>query len=504
MWTERLINAGLGMTAAVAVVWLATLILSRASAALRHSLWRLALVAFWVLPLVLLLTSGMAWRHVEVPLAIPAALPALTLPATPAPDLAPSPGSSVPAPSAPRRPLPLGGIVLALWALGALAGLARLTSDALAARRLRAGCAPVDDPAAGAGVAEWSARLGLRRPLPLARCAQVAVPTVVGARRPVLLLPPAFPLTGPGFDAVAVHELAHVRRGDVAAQLLARLTCALWWWHPLAWLTARELRQTAEEACDDWAVSLTNQPHPYADLLVHWATTARPQGNLACLHPGKALLRRVRRVLSGVAQPARLGAGTRVALVACGVAVQFGLTAVRVHVFAGPLFSRCLTDRHESDWTRALWVRLSDQEAVEYGWETRIEQVPQPDDWPGPWVPPWKWKIRMFYHCFIWHRGEEARKFYICVTDYPMDEVDIRSTPDLAGLWVFDRGFGHILCSLDRRSGEYLGENGFALDWHDSIDQQEERALGGQKQHWAWRNPKGGVLLGATPPRNAR
>lgn len=77
---------------------------------------------------------------------------------------------------------------------------------------------------------------------------------------------------------------------------LARLTQALWWWHPLAWLVARELRASAEEACDNWAIALTGQRQSYAGVLVEWAERAAA-GGLSCAYRGKALVRRVKRVL---------------------------------------------------------------------------------------------------------------------------------------------------------------------------------------------------------------
>ncbi len=38
-----------------------------------------------------------------------------------------------------------------------------------------------------------------------------------------------------------VHELEHLRRGDVVTHCLARAICAVYWFHPLVWMAWRQL-----------------------------------------------------------------------------------------------------------------------------------------------------------------------------------------------------------------------------------------------------------------------
>ena len=59
----------------------------------------------------------------------------------------------------------------------------------------------------------------------------------------------------------------HVRRGDWAVQLVARVTGACYWFHPLVWIAWRRLCLEAERACDD-AVLQNAERADYAEQLV--------------------------------------------------------------------------------------------------------------------------------------------------------------------------------------------------------------------------------------------
>lgn len=57
-------------------------------------------------------------------------------------------------------------------------------------------------------------------------------------------------------DALMMHELAHLRRGDHRVRLLEVAATTVYWWHPLVWFARRQLHEAEEQCCDAWVVGL--------------------------------------------------------------------------------------------------------------------------------------------------------------------------------------------------------------------------------------------------------
>src|SRR5262249_14901796 len=55
-------------------------------------------------------------------------------------------------------------------------------------------------------------------------------------------------------DALLLHELAHLRRGDHWVRWLELVVLGLYWWHPAAWWACSSLRDAEEQCCDAWVV----------------------------------------------------------------------------------------------------------------------------------------------------------------------------------------------------------------------------------------------------------
>jgi len=134
-------------------------------------------------------------------------------------------------------------------------------------------------------------RLGVRRPVRLRRSFGEAMPMTWGVLRPTVLLPAGVNQWPSGRrQAVLLHELAHVKRLDWVTQLMARIVCAVYWWHPLAWVGARRLREERELACDDLVLANGTVPSAYAGDLLEIARAYR--ASVASSLAGVAMARR--------------------------------------------------------------------------------------------------------------------------------------------------------------------------------------------------------------------
>ena len=165
------------------------------------------------------------------------------------------------------------------WALGFLCVLAWLTVGRLSLGRIAKTAWPLGDR-------EWTAILneerrdaGVATPVLLSSSPVVSTPLTWGWKNPVILLPEdACDWTDEHRRIVLRHELAHIARQDSLSQLVAGLTCALYWFHPLVWAAERRMRAECERACDDRVVSMGTPAADYAAHLLEVARSARAFG----------------------------------------------------------------------------------------------------------------------------------------------------------------------------------------------------------------------------------
>jgi len=317
--TTLIADMALAVTVVLGLGSVAALVLRRGSPALRHAAWRATLAGVWLAPLAVIAAGVLPVQRPEIAVPVPRHAPPILESMHPefASELSvdaaqPDSGSAAETASgrgrpdhgvngaAPRAPLPIAAIVLSLWGAGALVALVAFGRDATALRTLLAEGAPTDRPATVEAIAQ---RLGLARLPKVRRSAEVRVPAVAGWLRPTLVLPAEVREGLRPDEAALIHELAHVQRGDVLALTLARLTAAVWWWHPLAWLMLRGLAATAEEAADDCVLALTGARREYAQMLTDWAERTSVAGAVNCGSRGRALISRVRRVLDERMRP---------------------------------------------------------------------------------------------------------------------------------------------------------------------------------------------------------
>jgi hypothetical protein len=183
---------------------------------------------------------------------------------------------------------------------------------------------------------ELAGRLGLRHG-PRAWLVPAAVSPLLWALagRPRVLLPAALwsRLPEPQRDALLLHELAHLKRGDHWVRRLELVVLGLYWWLPTAWWARAQLQRAEEECCDAWVVwAAPRAAEEYALALVE--TVQFLSGGPAALPAasaagGPGLKRRVTMILTQ--KPARPGSWRTAAVVvlAAGLVLPWGAAASR-------------------------------------------------------------------------------------------------------------------------------------------------------------------------------
>jgi beta-lactamase regulating signal transducer with metallopeptidase domain len=276
-------------TLVIAVVTLVALVLRRASPRVRYWLWqivaiKLLLMPFWVLAVPWPFAPPRSPSPVESQQPLPPiSPPPIELPIRP----------TVPAlPQPPAEPLPPPPPPSALWLVSwqawlLLAWAAVVTWRAAVVLRQRYGLrrlvrltTPAGDDLA-ARVGDLAARLGLRRGPRVLLVDHPGLVFVCGLWGPRLVLPRTLPaaLSAADMDQVVLHELAHLRRGDLYWGWTIELARILYFFHPLVYWVGYCLQLERELACDQ--VAMTASGHAagdYAQTLVHVASHASEPG----------------------------------------------------------------------------------------------------------------------------------------------------------------------------------------------------------------------------------
>jgi beta-lactamase regulating signal transducer with metallopeptidase domain len=90
---------------------------------------------------------------------------------------------------------------------------------------------------------------------------RLATPAVFGMFRPVLLMPKGYlgKLSRRDTEHMLLHELAHIKRGDLIAHGLYMLLQVAYWYNPLLWLVRRQVHHLRELSCDATVAELLRE-----------------------------------------------------------------------------------------------------------------------------------------------------------------------------------------------------------------------------------------------------
>lgn len=312
-----LAGAAVKSVAVVALAWAITKLMRRASAASRHMVWTASAAAVIALPVFLAWTpvrvKGLKWRVPGPAAAIFEVNSSASAPAEPGAGSA----ASHHAAGARAKAIPDWRVLIAgMWALGSAIALVQMLVGYAAIARMR----------------RRLARRGSVEGVELLESRAGSMPMAAGLWKPAVFVPAdANEWPEERRRAVLLHEMAHVRRGDAATQLIARVALAMYWWNPLAWTAWRESMKERERAADD---AVLQSGVGAADYAMHLLEIARRMSAPA-FAAGVAMARssqlegRVLAILDS--KTSRRGAGRWSAATAaiCAIVLMIPLAAVR-------------------------------------------------------------------------------------------------------------------------------------------------------------------------------
>jgi beta-lactamase regulating signal transducer with metallopeptidase domain len=175
-------------------------------------------------------------------------------------------------------------VLMLIWILGIGLVVLRLVMGRVRFASLIGRAAAVDAPWWHSHVYEIAQRLGIRRCVALLASQETEIPLTSGAWRPKIVLSPDYAEWSTlRRDAILHHELAHIRRLDAVAQALCHAATAMYWFHPLVWLTVKAMRAEREQACDDYVLAAGTKPSEYAHELLEIASSLRQPAFISAL-----------------------------------------------------------------------------------------------------------------------------------------------------------------------------------------------------------------------------
>lgn len=155
---------------------------------------------------------------------------------------------------------------------------------------------------------ELCRKVGVKQKVDLRISEVVQIPCVIGYVKPVVLIPLGLLLrmNQLQIEAILLHELGHVRRNDYLIALFQAATKSLFFFNPFILWISNQLDKERENACDDIAVNINQNPLLFANTLKEFAELNINQKPALSIHHDKLLLSRITRLFAKPKKSTRL------------------------------------------------------------------------------------------------------------------------------------------------------------------------------------------------------
>jgi beta-lactamase regulating signal transducer with metallopeptidase domain len=197
------------------------------------------------------------------------------------------------------------GIALLVWLGGISAFSILLLRRIRFVRRLIAQSTPAEGDLLKI-LNQCRADLGITRDIQLKISSGTPSPAACGLLKPAILMPQTLPdkLSPERLRAIFIHELAHIKRGDLWINSAQTLLQVIYFYNPLLWLANAVVRRVREQAVDETVlVALGAEAKSYSNALIDIAEMAFFKPSLSLRLVGvvelrKALQGRIKHMLN--------------------------------------------------------------------------------------------------------------------------------------------------------------------------------------------------------------
>ncbi len=239
-----------------------------------------------------------------------------------------------------NRHLPL---IVTLWFVGVVVLTLKLLSGLAYAQRLKNYRTTLLGEEWQQRLQDIAVRVGLpaslRATVSLVESRLARVPMVLGALKPVILLPISMMsgLSNEQVEIVLAHELAHIARRDYIVNIVQSFVEVVMFYHPAVWWISGIVREEREHCCDDIAVQACGDSFALANALVTLQDRAWNDASPA-FQPAMAatgnnngrdngqLMKRIKRLLGLSTSNRRISSSTVAAcLLLCAVSLSAGV-----------------------------------------------------------------------------------------------------------------------------------------------------------------------------------
>jgi beta-lactamase regulating signal transducer with metallopeptidase domain len=153
---------------------------------------------------------------------------------------------------------------------------------------------------------QCAARMNMRRSVDIRLSPNATSPSVCGLIHPVVLIPEDLTnhLNRGQIDAILMHELAHIKRGDLWINLIQALQQIAYFYNPLLWMANTVIRRTREQAVDEMVlVAMDDHAEHYAETLLNvsklvWSKPMLSLRLIGVVESKSALTSRIKLILS--------------------------------------------------------------------------------------------------------------------------------------------------------------------------------------------------------------